>query len=197
MNPSKRTRLSPEDRRQQLLDSARSVILERGLSQFTMESLAKAAGVSNPLVYKYFDTRVGLFSALLLRESKQLEVKLADRMAGVSDFQSFISTVVSVNFEQVPANNIIQVLRTQPDVEEVVTAVNKKRRTATAKYLMQELMRYLAIDQEQAEQVLLLASGASRASAAHFHRFGGDKAKMIERAVCFIQSGTEALLRDT
>ena len=197
MNPSKRTRLSPEDRRQQLLDSARSVILERGLSQFTMESLAKAAGVSNPLVYKYFDTRVGLFSALLLRESKQLEVKLADRMAGVSDFQSFISTVVSVNFEQVPENNIIQVLRTQPDVEEVVTAVNKKRRTATAKYLMQELMRYLAIDQEQAEQVLLLASGASRASAAHFFRFGGDKAKMIERAVCFIQSGTEALLRDT
>ena len=197
MSPSKRTRLSPEDRRQQLLDSARSVILERGLSQFTMESLAKAAGVSNPLVYKYFDTRVGLFSALLLRESKQLEVRLADRMAGVSDFQSFISTVVSVNFEQVSEHNIIQVLRTQPDVEEVVTAVNKKRRTATAKYLMQELVRYLAIDQEQAEQVLLLASGASRASAAHFQRFGGDKAKMIERAVCFIQSGTEALLRDT
>ena len=56
MNSKKRIRLSPEGRRNQLLDSARDLIQDQGFSGFTMEALATAAGVSNPLVYKYFDT---------------------------------------------------------------------------------------------------------------------------------------------
>ena len=52
MSGKKRTRLSPEGRRNQLLDSARDLIQSQGISGFTMEALATEAGVSNPLVYK-------------------------------------------------------------------------------------------------------------------------------------------------
>ena len=66
MTQSVRRRLSPEDRRNQILDCARQVILEHGLSTLTMERLAKQAEVSLPLIYKYFDTRLQLLQALLL-----------------------------------------------------------------------------------------------------------------------------------
>ena len=53
----KRTRMSPEARREQLLDTARGLIVTEGLQPFTMEALARAASVSSPLVYKYFESR--------------------------------------------------------------------------------------------------------------------------------------------
>ena len=56
MSGNKRTRLSPEGRRNQLLDTARDLLLKKGFSGFTMDTLAFEAGVSNPLIYKYFDT---------------------------------------------------------------------------------------------------------------------------------------------
>ena len=65
MAQSKRTRLSPEERRMQLLDSAKAIILAKGLSSFTMDALAREAGVSNPLVYKYFGDKDGLIDAVL------------------------------------------------------------------------------------------------------------------------------------
>ncbi|MBT5202451.1 MAG: TetR family transcriptional regulator, partial [Gammaproteobacteria bacterium] len=44
MNGKKRTRLTPEGRRKQLLDSARDLIQDQGFSGFTMEALATEAG---------------------------------------------------------------------------------------------------------------------------------------------------------
>ena len=68
MSCIKRTRLSPECRRYQLLDTARDLLLKKGFSGFTMDTLAFEAGVSNPLIYKYFDTRLELLQGLWARE---------------------------------------------------------------------------------------------------------------------------------
>jgi len=42
--------------------------LSRGFSSLTIEAVAKEADVSNPLIYKYFDTRLALLRELLGRE---------------------------------------------------------------------------------------------------------------------------------
>ena len=68
MLKEKRLRLAPKERRNQLLDCARDIILSRGFSSLTMEAVAKEAEVSNPLIYKYFDTRLALLQELLGRE---------------------------------------------------------------------------------------------------------------------------------
>ena len=60
-----RTRLAPEARRNQLLDVTREMILQDGLQSFSMEALARAAGVSSPLVYNYFSSRVDTLQSLL------------------------------------------------------------------------------------------------------------------------------------
>jgi AcrR family transcriptional regulator len=63
-----RQRLSPDQRRLQLLDHARRLIVERGMSACSLEEVAVQAGVSKALVYKYFPTRDALLKALVAQE---------------------------------------------------------------------------------------------------------------------------------
>ena len=65
-------RMAPEERREQLLDSAVAYIMERGLSDFSLEKIAQRAGVSTPLIYKYFPKREDILRAVLEREYRYL-----------------------------------------------------------------------------------------------------------------------------
>ena len=59
------TRLSPEDRRQQLLDAAGHILSTRGLDAVRIPDVAQAAGVTRPVVYKFFPNRRALVMDLL------------------------------------------------------------------------------------------------------------------------------------
>ena len=54
VSPRSRTRLSPDARRQQLLDTTQAMLISKGLQAFTMEGLAKAAGVVGALGLQLF-----------------------------------------------------------------------------------------------------------------------------------------------
>ncbi len=194
MNAVRRTRLTPHHRRMQLLDCAQTIILERGLSSFTMEALAREAGVSNPLVYKYFATRLAILQELLLRETKRFNTQLQAQVTQAQDYQELITLVVSVNFEQFSKNNIVYILRDQPDVFEAIAVDDRKQSGVMGRFLVQTLADQYTIDRKQAEQMVVLASGASQAAAAHYNRYGGDQAAMINDTVQFIFGGIDALL---
>jgi AcrR family transcriptional regulator len=78
---SKRTRLSREERRRQLLDTAKGIIGALGADALTLVSLAEAAGVSRPVVYDQFHTRSGLFIALYEEIAERQLGILRDRLA--------------------------------------------------------------------------------------------------------------------
>jgi AcrR family transcriptional regulator len=61
-------RLPPEQRREQLLDAALSLI-PAGFDMVTMESVAKQAAVTKPVLYDLFANRASLIGALLEREA--------------------------------------------------------------------------------------------------------------------------------
>jgi AcrR family transcriptional regulator len=61
------TRLSKQDRREQLLEAALRIVRARGADGLTLVTLAEAAGVSRPIVYDHFGTRSGLLLALYQR----------------------------------------------------------------------------------------------------------------------------------
>lgn len=194
MTISKRTRLAPHDRRMQLLDCACTIILDLGLSSLTMEALAREAHVSNPLIYKYFDTRRAVLQELLVRESKRFSTELEVQVTSAKDYRELVTWVVSGNFEQFSSNNIINILRDQPDIYEALAADDKKQRSVMARFLVKALADQFTVDRKQAEQLVVLASGASQAAAAHYNRFGGNKAEMIDSTVRFIFGGIDSLL---
>ena len=194
MTTPKRTRLSPEDRRSQLLDCSHNIIRQQGLSSFTMEALAREAGVSNPLVYKYFDTRLAILQELLVRETERFNATLREQVTSTSSYHELVTLVVTTNFEQFSSNNIINILRDQPDVYTAIATEDKKGRGQMARYLVRALADQYTINPRQAEQLVVLASGAAQAAAAHHNRFGGDKVIMIASTVKFIFGGFESLL---
>lgn len=65
-------RMSPEKRREQILDSAVGLIVSRGLSSCTLEAVAVEARISKPLIYKYFPRLEDLFKMLVEREYRYL-----------------------------------------------------------------------------------------------------------------------------
>jgi AcrR family transcriptional regulator len=66
-----RRREPPEVRREQLLDAAAQVFLDRGLAQATIADVAEAAGLAKGTVYLYFDSKSALLTALRARYTSQ------------------------------------------------------------------------------------------------------------------------------
>lgn len=88
-----RKRMSREDRRRQLLDVAWQLLRQEGSDALSLGRLAEQAGVTKPVVYDHFETRLGLLAALYgeydTRQTAMLETALAtcqatlDSRAGV------------------------------------------------------------------------------------------------------------------
>ena len=66
-----RRRELPEIRREQILDAAAQVFLDRGLAEATMADVAETAGVAKGTVYLYFDSKSALLTALRARYTSQ------------------------------------------------------------------------------------------------------------------------------
>lgn len=58
-------RLSADERKQAIVDAVRNVFAEKGFDGTTTRELAKAAGVSEALLYKHFPSKESLYTAML------------------------------------------------------------------------------------------------------------------------------------
>ena len=62
--------MPPEQRREQLIDAALSVILEQGYGGVSIEAIARAAGVTRPVIYDHFPNLGTLLHTLVEREER-------------------------------------------------------------------------------------------------------------------------------
>lgn len=60
-----RTRLAPSERRRQIVSAAMPLFARKGFSGTTTKEVAEAAGVSEGLLFKYFDTKTALYAAII------------------------------------------------------------------------------------------------------------------------------------
>ncbi len=59
------SRLSSEERREAIVEAVKGVFAEKGFDGTTTRELAKAAGVSEALLYKHFPSKESLYAAML------------------------------------------------------------------------------------------------------------------------------------
>ncbi len=189
MASKKRVRLLPEARRAQLLDSAAAFIQRHGLSNFTMDALAKEAGVSNPLIYKYFDTRLELLQELLSREFDAYTTRVREQLADAESYEEITRIFVELNFEQALMGDILFLLRNQPDIRVAIDQKAKAQERRTGKFLVEKLAKSYPMTLKQAEHLVVMAAGASQAAAQHYCRSKRNKRKLIEDTVRFIFGG--------
>ncbi|MFE5475602.1 TetR/AcrR family transcriptional regulator [Nocardia sp. NPDC056541] len=69
--------MAPEQRREQLLDAVLRVIVGQGVHKVSIDTVAKEAGVSRPVVYGHFDDSDQLLLACLDREEAAAVAQMA------------------------------------------------------------------------------------------------------------------------
>lgn len=191
----KRTRLSPKNRRNQLLDSTQTIISSSGLSTFTMELLAKSAKVSNPLVYKYFETRLALLQELLVREYSRFIEQFQKRIDSTHSYEEVVKLFVTINFDQYSKGNILTILRSQRDINSVLDGQDQENFRRLGGFLIQSMASKYEFSTKQAQFITHMASAASIAAAEHCHRTNGNRVNMIDATVDFIFNGISAFRR--
>ena len=92
-------RLSKEGRREQLLDVAADMVVERGIAALTMEGLAERAGVSKALPYQHFDNAGAVLIALYGREIGLLGRRVYEAVDGVADPETRVRAAIHSYFD--------------------------------------------------------------------------------------------------
>src|SRR3981081_4339070 len=76
-----RRRLPPARRAEQLLDVAEGLFAEHGYGSISMEQIARASGITRPVVYARFGSKDGIYLACFRRARAQLEDAMFGPMA--------------------------------------------------------------------------------------------------------------------
>ncbi len=174
----------------QLLDCAGRILLDHGLSKFTIDALAKEATVSTPLVYKYFDTRIEILQALLVRESEQFAAKLRDLLDRSTGYAEIVRLFVTLNFDTARSGSLLKVLLSQPDVRK---GLDSTEFDWVNQVLFEKTAQEFGLTFAQAKQVVPMGSAASLTAAERFSRKGGDREQTIDDTVKFILGAFRAV----
>jgi AcrR family transcriptional regulator len=73
------TRLQVDQRRRQLIDAGAALFACHAYEELSMRQVAEAAGVSKPLLYHYFPSKIELFKAAVGEKAAELEQQIQPR----------------------------------------------------------------------------------------------------------------------
>jgi AcrR family transcriptional regulator len=81
MSIAPRKRLSGEERRAAILDSALSVFAERGYHASSIDDIAREGGTSKALIYEHFSSKQELYAELIQHHADELFDRIANAIA--------------------------------------------------------------------------------------------------------------------
>jgi len=110
-NRAKRTRLSPDARRAQLMEHALAAFAASGIERAVHADVAERAGVSTPTVFKYFPTRESLVDAVLSEIEFQMSSLIETVPEGVD--------IAMADLARGLALTLSQMCETRPDLMKV------------------------------------------------------------------------------
>ncbi|MHC4601206.1 MAG: TetR/AcrR family transcriptional regulator [Planctomycetota bacterium] len=92
-NARSRVRLTGEERRKVLLDVAEKLFARSGFRGTTTAAIAKEAGVTEPVLYQHFKSKLDLFHVLLREISGDTMRELERMVAGIDDPTQRLMTI--------------------------------------------------------------------------------------------------------
>lgn len=190
----RRRRLSPEARREEILNEAARVVLEEGVSAISMERIGREAGVSKALVYAYFPSRNDLLSALLLREYRHFQAHSRRLLAEVEGFRAIVRAATAAWLDHVAERGpLINRLMNEPEIARAIGQVDAEGRQDTANYFGRLIAQTHGVEPARATMLAELLMGLTGAAGAHVGRTGADRAEVLELTTTMIFAALEAV----
>ncbi|HEX6498120.1 MAG TPA: TetR/AcrR family transcriptional regulator [Micromonosporaceae bacterium] len=174
-------RLPRSARRKQLLAAAQEVFVAQGYHAAAMDDIAERAGVSKPVLYQHFPSKLELYLALLDMHCDAMVDKMRVAMASTSDNKERVIRAMQAYFDFVDHESeafrlvFESDLRNEPRVSERVERVEQGCVAAITETIMADT----GVSRARAE---LLASGLTGAAevAARFWLAGGRRVPKAE-----------------
>lgn len=112
-----RTRLAPEQRREQLLDAAAAIVRTEGLHAASMKRVAREVGISEAQAHNHFSRRADLLIALARRELAEMNANRATEIARAHDNLTRVTLSTLAYLRQVSERGVlIQRLLNSPEI---------------------------------------------------------------------------------
>lgn len=186
--------MPPGARRDQILDAAVDLAVARDHAGFSLEQVADAAGVSTPLVYKYFPRREDLVQALLEREFEYLGRQGLGSIPHDSPLEDIVRRTVAnaltYYFERGP---IVRLLAADPAVAVLARERNAASRTSTSRYFVRRFVEAFGVPEDVAIIAVTMVVNAPILSVSRLRKRGIDAQRTIEVWSTFILGGWRAL----
>jgi AcrR family transcriptional regulator len=93
------TRLPKDERRQQLLAAASEVFVMRGYHASGMDEISECAGVSKPVLYQHFPSKLDLYVAVLQRYVDSLIAGVRQALRSTTDNRQRVRAAVAAYFD--------------------------------------------------------------------------------------------------
>jgi AcrR family transcriptional regulator len=123
------TRLQVDERRRQLLDAGAALFAEHAYEEISMRDIARAAGVSKPLLYHYFPSKIDLFKAAVAEKAAELQRVIEPSGAGTPLEQ--LSATLDAYLGWIGANRVawsklVQSAAALPEARELVEGFRRR-----------------------------------------------------------------------
>jgi AcrR family transcriptional regulator len=167
-----RTRMRGEERRQQLIDAAATIVVEFGSAAMTMERLAAQAGVSKALPYKHFDNSDQVLTELYRRETSAIARAVWRALRDAASGSDLVRVGVHVYLDEVIERRPVLSALSKPGSTIVATADPAQ---AGIVFEVEVLDRFHGIGRERAKQIAGIVQGAVVGAANTLHAGHGSR----------------------
>lgn len=119
-------RMTVEERRASLLEFGEQLFAEHDYADLTMSKIAKAAGVSKPLMYHYFPTKEAFFLATVSRGAEELASRVRPRSdipLGDAAVESLTAYLAWIDERPEAFRRLLTAAAAEPGVRDILTGI--------------------------------------------------------------------------
>jgi AcrR family transcriptional regulator len=125
-----RTRLSPEQRREQLLDLGVRLLATRSLDELSIDLLAEEAGISRGLLYHYFGNKHDFHLAVVRRAADDLIAQTAPPVDGEPAERLLVSMAAYVDYVVANHEGYLSLVKAAAGGNETLREIYEEARSA-------------------------------------------------------------------
>ena len=136
--PAPRTRLSPEQRRSQLLDLGVRLLATRSVDELSIDLLAEEAGISRGLLYHYFGNKHQFHEAVVRRAADDLVSQTAPPVEGDPVHRLLVSVTAYVDYVDANYEGYLSLVRGAASGNETMREIYEDARRALTDRIFEE-----------------------------------------------------------
>lgn len=172
-----------DDRRQQLLDAAATILVEHGAAAMSMERLAAEAGVSKALPYKHFDNSEQVLAELYRRETVALGRAVWRALDATGPDDDTVRVSIRAYLDEVIARGPVLTALSRPG--STISSVADPGQAGIV-FEVEVLNRFHGVDRDRAKAVAGIVQGAVVGAAGTLNAGHGTRQELEDDLVAVI-----------